>query len=146
MTIGQICEREVDLANPFEHIVEGARRMREKGVGTLVVLDEGKRPVGILTDRDVAMRVVAEGRMLAEVSVGDVMTAHPRTVSEETPVEDALAIMRELGVRRMLVTGGSGELVGIVSLDDVLALILEEFRSIHGIIAKSARKGALVGA
>jgi CBS domain-containing protein len=144
MSIGRICQRVVDLADPDETIVAAARRMNEKRVGTLVVLDEGKRPVGILTDRDLAMRVVAAGRHPEDTQVSDVMTAHPRTVSEGTPIEDALSVMRSLGIRRLLVTGQDEQLAGIVSLDDVLSLIMEEFRSMHGILEKSSPSGALV--
>lgn len=146
MSIGKICRREVDLADLDEPIVQAVRRMSDRMVGTLVVLDERRRPIGIMTDRDVALRAVGEARKLSATRVADVMTAHPRTVSEGTPIEDALSVMRALGVRRLLVVGRDDELVGIVSLDDVLSLMIEEFRSMHGILQKTAPSGALAGA
>ncbi len=144
MTAGRICRREVDLADADESIVTAVKRMGERGVGTLIVLDDDKHPAGILTDRDVALRVVGAGKKLEGTTVADVMTAHPRTVSEETPIEDALSTMRSLAVRRLPVVNADGELQGIVSLDDVLALLAEEFRTIHGVLEKESPSGALV--
>jgi len=144
MSIGRVCQREVDLADIDETIVSAARRMEKRQVGTLVVLDREKRPIGILTDRDIAMRVVAADRSPGGTRVGDVMTSDPRTVSEETPIEDALTTMRTVGIRRLLVVGAEERLAGIVSLDDILFLITEEFRSVHDILQKSAPGGAVV--
>ena len=144
MTIGKICQREVDLADGDEPIVEAAKRMSQKMVGTLVVLDEKRQPIGIVTDRDVAMRVVAEGRSLDTTVVREVMSAHPRTISVAAPVETALATMRQLGVRRLPVVQADGTLAGIVSLDDVISLLIEELRSIHGVLQKAAPSGTLV--
>jgi len=144
MTIGRICQREVDVADSGESIVDAAKRMDEKSVGTLVVLDKKKRPIGVMTDRDIAMRVVAQGRTPKKTTVEDVMTRHPRSVTEGTPIEDTLATMRTLGIRRLLVVDNDERLAGIVSMDDVLGLIMEEFRSMHGILQKSSPSGALV--
>ena len=144
MTIGRICHREVDLTDVRESVRDAARRMRERGVGTLLVLDDERRPAGILTDRDLALRVVAANKDPLRTNVEEVMTAHPRTVSERAPIEDALALMRSLGVRRLPVVDAGARLVGIVSLDDVLALLAEELRTVHGVIQQEAPSGALV--
>jgi CBS domain-containing protein len=61
MPAGRICPREVDLAEPGESVPEATRRVRERRVGTLVIVDDAGRPVGLLTDRDLALRVVAAG-------------------------------------------------------------------------------------
>lgn len=144
MSIGRICRREVDLADADESVVVAAKRMKERMVGTLVVLDGQERPLGILTDRDIAIRVVGASRKPETTRVEDVMTAHPRFVTEGTPIEDALATMRTVGVRRLLVTDDDERFVGIVALDDVLSLLIEEFRTMEGILASSSPSGTLV--
>jgi CBS domain-containing protein len=143
MSIGKICQRGVDLADPYESVVDAARRMRTKGVGTLVVLDSERRPIGILTDRDIALRVVAANVSLASTRVDQVMTAHPRAVSDDSTIEDSLAVMRSLGVRRLPVVDREGRLVGIASLDDVLSLLAEEMRTVHDMLQKEMPSGAL---
>ena len=130
MTIGRICCREVDTASPQESARAAAQRMGVRAVGTLVVLDAERRPVGILTDRDLAVRVVGTGRNADTTTVDEVMSERVHTAFEEKPIEDALALMRAQAVRRLVVVRRDGRLVGIVSLDDVLALLAEEFRDI----------------
>ena len=127
MSVARICLREVDIAALAESVVDAARRMRDQGVGTLVVVDEVGRPVGLLTDRDLAVRVLADAADPRAVSVGDVMTRNPRTVSEGTPIESALALMASGAFRRLPVVNEDGRLVGILSLDDLLGLLAEEF-------------------
>jgi len=143
MTIGRICTREVHLAEADETVAAAAERMLTRNVGSLVVLDEDRRPVGILTDRDLVIRVVARRRDPEETLVRQAMTSHPSSVVESTPIEDALADMRRLGVRRLLVVGADRRLVGLVSIDDVLALLVEEIRSLGEIVGSSAPGGAL---
>jgi CBS domain-containing protein len=138
MTVGRICIREVDLAEPNESARVAAQRMAARCVGTLLVVDAGRRPLGILTDRDLALRVMAKGGDPDTVRVRDVMTNSPRTVTESTPIEDALDAMRRHGVRRLPVVDGDGALIGILSFDDVLALLIEEFRSMSGILERSS--------
>jgi CBS domain-containing protein len=142
MSVGRICLRDVHLAEAAESVVDAARRMRERGVGTLLVLDEARRPVGLVTDRDLALRVVAAGGDPQRVAVRDVMTASPRTVSEGTPIEAALSLMRSGSFRRLPVVDPEGRLVGILSLDDVLVLLAEEFASIRDLLEREAPRAA----
>lgn len=134
MSVGRICSRDVDLAEPQETAQQAAGRMHSRKVGTLLVLDEAKRPIGILTDRDLAVRVVAEGRDPVQTTVQDVMTAAPHTLSEDAAIEEALAIMRGGRFRRVPIVDSDGALVGLLSLDDVLDLLAEEFRDIGGLL------------
>lgn len=140
MSIGRICQREVDTADSKECARAAARRMATRCVGTLVILDKEKRPVGILTDRDLAVRVLAEGLNPDTTPVADVMTRHPATIHENTAIEDVLALMRAKSVRRMPVVERQGRLVGLVSMDDILALLAEEFRHLGKLIEKSSPK------
>jgi CBS domain-containing protein len=142
MPVGRICLREIDLAEPGESVLEAARRMQERRVGTLVIVDDLGKPLGLLTDRDLALRVVAAGGDPRTTSVGAVMTEHPKTVSESTPIESALSLMRSGAFRRLPVVNDDGKLVGIVTLDDVLGLLAEEFALIGGLLEREAPHAA----
>jgi CBS domain-containing protein len=134
MTVNSICCREVDLAEKEETAQAAGRRMAARNVGTLVIVDADERPVGIVTDRDLALRVVGMGRDPSLVLVGEVMTSDPVTVPGDAPVLTALERMRGLGVRRMPVVGPEGRLAGILSMDDVLEHLATELRAVGGII------------
>jgi CBS domain-containing protein len=123
MTLSLICNHNVATIDAGESIAEAASQMRNEHVGTLVVLGRRGRvhvPVGILTDRDIVVGVVAKRVEPTTVTVGDVMTREVLTVREDDGVEFALHEMRRHGVRRAPVVGKRGQLVGIVSLDDVI--------------------------
>lgn len=116
-----------------------ARRMAERRVGTLIVLDDAKRPFGLLTDRDLVLRVLAAGENPVTTTVRDVMTREPKTITEDSPIESALALMRPGSFRRLPAVDRDGKLVGIVSLDDILAQLAEEFAQIAGILEQQSR-------
>jgi len=134
MTCGKLCIREVDLAEPHESVQVAARRMHSRKVGTLVVVDGANRPVGLLTDRDLAVRVLAEGLDPVQTTVREAMSPSPTAVSEETTIEEALRIMRRGPFRRLPVVNSAGKLVGLLSLDDILDLLSEEFADIGQIL------------
>jgi CBS domain-containing protein len=142
MTIGRLCTREVVLADPDESVLEAARRMRDADVGTLVVVDAERCPVGILTDRDVALRAVAEALDPAHTPVASVMSVPVTRVSEATPIEDALARMAGAAVRRLVVVDEGGRLAGLVALDDVLDLLVDEVGSIGRLLRSAGRGGS----
>lgn len=127
MTVGKICQHNVDTADAFESVQTAAQRMGTRNVGTLVVLNDSGRPAGILTDRDVAVRVAGRGRDPYTTSVGDVMTTDLETIDEDVAIEDALRRMRSRGVRRLPVTTRDGNCVGMVSMDDILTHLVQEF-------------------
>lgn len=135
MSVGRLCTREVHTAEPTESIVAVARRMRERRVGTLVVVDAERRPVGIVTDRDLVVRGLAGALPAASLQVQGVMTSPMSTVPEETPIEDALARMRSTHHRRLGVVDAEGRLAGIFALDDALALLGDEFYRVGDLAA-----------
>lgn len=137
MTVGKICAREVHLADAGEPVLAAAVRMKQQNVGCLVVLGAGRRPIGIVTDRDLVTRVMTEGHQPGAVRVEQVMTHHPRVAREDTPIEDALAAMRRFGVRRMPVVDGGGALIGIVSVDDALELLAGELGNVSRVLGQS---------
>lgn len=134
MSVGRICVRDVDLADADESVQVAARRMHARNVGTLMVLDKNSKPIGILTDRDLTIRVVGEGLAPGETTVGEVMSLSPVRVREDTPIETALAHMRSGPYRRLPVVDDQGRLVGLVSLDDVLELLSEELQAIGSLV------------
>jgi CBS domain-containing protein len=129
MNAGEICNREVVIVSRETALVEAARLMAEHHVGSLVVVLEsgGKRvPVGMLTDRDIALEVVARERDARKLKVGDVMSAGAFVVREQDGLAEVLRAMREHGVRRVPVVAASGALAGILTLDDLVELVAEE--------------------
>lgn len=130
--------REVDLAEAGESVQVAAQRMAARSVGTLLVLDESRRPAGVLTDRDIALRVAAAGRDAATVTVEEIMSRDPHSVNASTPIEDCLRVMRRHAVRRLPVTDDEGRLVGILSMDDVLALLAEEMAQLEKLLERSS--------
>ena len=136
MSVGRICQREVDFADPTESAFRAAERMHQRTVGALVVLDADRRPIGIVTDRDLTVRVLAGCRDASTTTVAEVMTRCPQTVNEETSIEDALSRMRSGAFRRIPVVDREGRLVGLVTLDDVLMLLCEEFSTIGTLLQR----------
>jgi CBS domain-containing protein len=113
--------------------------MADAGVGTVVVLREDGRPAGILTDRDIAVRCVAQRLDPDATDVGSVMSVPVTCVHESTPIETALARMAGVHARRLVVVDDEERLVGILALDDVLELLAEELTSIGKLIRKRPR-------
>lgn len=147
--IGRLCQRKVISIEPGEDITVAARLMREEHVGCLIVTeassDAGTRKVvGVLTDRDIVVSVVARGVDPQSLKVGDVMTRNPLLVGEDDSLDATLIFMREAGVRRVPVVGRHGELVGVLSLDDVLERIVQQLKSIAGSIRSEQRTERLV--
>jgi CBS domain-containing protein len=126
MSVGRICSRVVVTARPDETVREAAMRMGRHDVGTLVVVDEEAIPAGILTDRDIALRCVGRSLDPDVTEIADVMTAPVTTASEHTAIEEAVARMAGAGTRRLVITDSSDRLVGILAVDDVLDLLVEE--------------------
>jgi len=133
MPIGEICNRSVVFARPADSIVEAARLMREHHVGDLVVVDEAngtRTPVGILTDRDLVIEIIAKEVDMTRVTVGDVMSNHLHVAREEDGIYDTIQAMRARGIRRVPVVNGKGQLTGIVSADDLLELLSDEIAAL----------------
>ncbi len=136
--IGELCSRVVTIADRETSLTEAAELMRAHHVGSLVIVDEtseGRIPVGMLTDRDIVVAVVAGHADPGTLNAGEVMTADPVTVREDASVFDALQLMRRRGVRRVPVVSAAGILVGIVTVDDLLEVVAEQLNDIVRAIA-----------
>jgi CBS domain-containing protein len=95
-----------------------ATLMKERSLGSVVVVEEGK-PVGIVTDRDLVLRVLCTGREVKHLVAADIMSAPVKTVPEDAQPLKAAAAMREAQVRRLPIVDTHGRLVGILTLDDL---------------------------
>jgi CBS domain-containing protein len=116
---------------------EAARAMREFHVGTLVVVDSSngnREVVGIVTDRDLVVRALAEGLDARRTRVEKIMAPVVASVPEDAELDEALGRMRAAGVRRLLVTKADGEPAGIVSLDDAVDGLVAELASLAGLM------------
>jgi CBS domain-containing protein len=137
MSIGELCNREVVIVNRQEPIREAVRLMRKHHVGDVVVVEtvQGhRRPVGILTDRDIVVELLAAGADLDAVASGDAMSYELLTARESDELPETLARMRERGVRRVPVVDDVGNLVGILTLDDLIELTAEQLSSMAGLV------------
>lgn len=143
LTTGEICTRHVTIAFKRTPLNGAARLMRENHVGCLVVVDEVaglQTVVGILTDRDIVTAVVAADLDPALLLVEDVMTTDLIIAREDDSLIDLMHSMRRKGVRRIPVVGAQGELVGIVTLDDVLDVLAQELGLLVGAIDSEAQR------
>jgi CBS domain-containing protein len=143
MTVGEFCNRQVVFARRQESITEAARRMRDLHVGTLVVVDDedGRRlPVGLLTDRDLIVRVLAQdGAAVGATAISDVMTSKLVTAQEGDDLVDALKKMRSFGVRRLPVVNERGGLEGILAFDDLVEFVAEELSDLSSLLAREQK-------
>jgi CBS domain-containing protein len=136
MTVGRICSRVVVFAEPEETVEAVARRMAEGNLGSLVVVDPARRPLGLLSDRDLVTRVLGAGKDPKRIRVSEVMSAPALSVHEDTPIEDALQRMAHAAMRRLVVVNREGVLVGLLSVDDVHRLLAEEHVAIGKLLAR----------
>lgn len=115
--------RDVMTPNPEtvtqkDSIRDVARIMKDTDTGIVPVVD-GKKIIGLITDRDIVVRGIAEGKDMANASVSEVMTKSVRSVQEDAPVSEVLQMMTSAEIRRVPVVNGNDEIVGIVSIGDI---------------------------
>lgn len=138
MSIAGICNRRVIALDKEQSVLEAARLMREHHVGDVIVTSTNgnRRPVGIVTDRDVVVSVVALGLDPAIITVGDVMYRQLVTAPGDQGVFETIQQMRQKGIRRLPVVDEGGVLIGIITLDDLLQLLAEEFGEIGRLLGR----------
>jgi len=139
--LGKICTKPVITASAQMTVDQAARAMRSKNVGALVVVNAG-RPVGMLTDRDVAIEVVAKGLDPETARVGDVMHERPITIREDLGILDAAKVFAKTGVRRLPVVTRSGVLVGVITVDDLIMLLGNELGHVAGALSAGLRRAS----
>ena len=139
-TIGAVCSRNVVFTTRDTTVAGTAKLMREGHVGCVVVVEQlngGKRlPVGIVTDRDIVVEVIAPELDPATITAGDIMATELVTVAETEGLLETMEIMRYKGVRRIPVVDDDGQLTGIASIDDLLEVLAEEMSELAKIVAR----------
>lgn len=125
MSIEKLIQRPLRKLPPEANCVQAAELLRDANVGAVVVEEDGF-PLGVVTDRDIAVRVVAEGLEPELTTVRQVMSRHPVYLSGERSIHQLVAAMRDLAIRRVLIVDADGKLQGLVSLDDLLILLSDE--------------------
>jgi CBS domain-containing protein len=135
MRVEELCTPNVITIVAAASIVEAAKQMREHHVGDVIVLpDSGDGyPIGVLTDRDITVELVAQDLPLSGVSVGDVMSRDIVTVKAQDDLADALEMMATNAIRRIPVIDENDEIVGILSIDDVISVIAEELKKVSSL-------------
>lgn len=143
MSIGEICNRQVVISRKGDSVRDAAKLMRTYHVGTVVVVEDGddrRVPVGILTDRDIVLELIAADVDLDLVTVGDVMSFELVCVLEGDGVIDTIKKMRKNGVRRMPVVNASGSLEGIVTVDDLTEVLSEQLHDLTHLVVKGQER------
>ena len=143
MSISEVCNREVIIIQRDETVLEAAKLMRQHHVGNVIVVDEsdGSRiPVGIVTDRDVVVEVLAPELDPTVITVGDIMTPELFTAKKSMELFDAIQFMRSKTIRRLPVVNEADELIGILTLDDVLELLSEEMVDLVKLVRYEQKK------
>jgi CBS domain-containing protein len=146
ITAGDFCNTTVFIARPSDSLLAAARRMHEEHVGSLVVVEDdeqGRRPIGMITDRDILVRVLAsETPHVGTLSVGDVMSRELVRAWDHEPLVDVLKRMRSFGIRRIPVVERSGHLLGIVTFDDLVEEVADQLHDLASVVGNERRREA----
>ena len=143
MDIGTICSRETIIADQKQTVLEGALLMQRYNVGSLLVVQndqKGNKPVGIVTDRDIVLKVVSPELDVTEVKMEDIMSSKLLIANETDDVYDTLVKMRGKVVRRIPVVDNEGYLKGILTIDDILEFFSKEIGEIVRLFRKEQAK------
>ena len=135
MTVGKLCARNVATGTRSTTVLEAAKQMRHRHVGDLVVV-EGNAPVGVVTDRDIVISVVATGLDPAVFTLGDLLLKDAITCTEDLDATACLQQMRTHAIRRMPVMDQNGILVGIITVDDLLRMLAGELGEVAKLIER----------
>lgn len=138
MPIGEICTKKVITTLRGETAYDAARLMAEHNVGSVVVVDMDHKPVGMVTDRDLALKVVALGKDPKSVSIKEIMSQEAIFLSQDRGIFEATRLMREEAVRRIPIVDRDGKLVGIFTMDDLWMVLGEEMAQLSGALAYTA--------
>ncbi len=139
MLLKAICTPEVICCGPDTSVHAAASLMRSKHTGDLVVVDDPEQdriPLGVITDRDLVVEVLANGLDAATTTVRTLLRTPVVVAQEDEDASEALERMRTNGIRRLPVVGGRGRLVGVVTLDDMLRLVADDVNALVEIVGR----------
>lgn len=146
MGIGKFCNRDVVCATRDSTVVEAAELMRRHHVGAVVVVEEtasGRKPVGIVTDRDIVVEIVCASLDPKLVKVSDLLLRPLVTANEHTAYANAVHLMAAEGVRRIPVVNDAGMLVGIITFDDLFHQLAVPFAELSDLAMRERQREAV---
>lgn len=171
-TVGDICKREVTTVGPEDRVLDVAQLIRDEHLHSLIVVDtrpyaagdgdaatpRGKDkamvktgagliqvPVGIVTDRDLALRVEGEGLRWEDTPVSEVMTPNPVVAEASQDVHSVVEKMREIGARQLPIVDERGHLIGMLSLDDTIAMLSHSLDDMVELLQREIQREVEVG-
>jgi len=139
MSVFSCCQTNVMTVSPEDTAYDAANIMEEWNVGSVIV-KENERPVGIVTDRDLVVRVITTRKIPEETSIREIMTRDPVIVKGDTGLYEAMEQIKGKGIRRLPVVDSDGRLQGIITVDDLIRLLAAEMNCISGILDKELCK------
>lgn len=142
MCIGKFCKRDVVCATRDNTVVEAAALMRRHHVGDVVIVEEtgtGRKPIGIVTDRDIVVEIVSAALDPKLVKVGDLLLRPLVTVGEDAAYAETVHLLSTQGIRRMPVVDAAGLLVGIISLDDLFHQLVKPLAELSQLALRERR-------
>jgi len=139
MSLKAFMTKEITTLPSTATVLDAAKFMTDMNVGSIIVTDNN-RPRGLVTDRDVVAKVIAQGKDSRSIKIGEIMVSPVVTISEDKDIIDATQIMSAHGIRRLPVTGSNGMLAGVISLDDVLLVLGKEMQNIATTLKKELEK------
>ena len=143
MRVGEYCNREVVVVEEEKSVTEAAAIMRQYHVGDVVICKAKfwkQIPVGIITDRDIALEIVAKGTDPDSIRVGEAMSFDLTTVSEHDDLMHVIEVMRDKGIRRVPVIDADEALVGILTVDDIVDLLSEVLVDLAHLVDRQKRR------
>jgi CBS domain-containing protein len=136
MSLERFCRKSVVTVTPHQTVQDAATTMRDHHVGAIVVVEKD-RAVGILTDRDIALRAIADGRDPKTTRIGEVMSRDLKVLRSDDKIDDALTSIRAAGVRRLPIVDATGKPIGMVTLDDLIVLMAGELGAAAGAVEEN---------
>lgn len=139
MIVGEFCNREVIILNRHNSVLDAAKLMRKYHVGDVIVVEPrgtDNVPIGILTDRDIVIELIAREIDPQNVTVADAMSDELLTVKEDDQLTEVIQQMRGKAVRRAPVVSANGTLIGVVTVDDIIDILAEQIASLVSLIQR----------
>jgi len=137
MTIYTVCQTNVVSVSPHTTIAFVSDLMKQKNIGCLIITEDHK-PVGIVTDRDLAMRVDLTNSEIGTHEISTIMTSDVSTIRKDTGIFEAVQVMKSSKVRRLPVVDMGGRLVGLITVDDIIRLLARELGEIARVIGNES--------
>ncbi len=133
MSLKPLMTKEITSLPSSATVLDAAKYMTDMNVGSVIVM-KGDAISGILTDRDIVTKVLAEGKDPKVTKIGEIMISPVVTISEDKDIADVTGLISAHGIRRLPVVDVNGKLVGVIALDDVLIVLGQEMQNIAAVL------------